>query len=234
MAKYFGDDGFAIYQLPTGSRTAVEDFKEFGKAFQVFKETKTFTNEIRTLINVSKLPLLCVEGETDCDYLRAASNLLNRNDVLEYFELFAAGSDSRLNKIETSLKVVPEPATKKVVLLHDPEDKKRPRNIDDRIYRRKMPKYDNHPLSKGIENLFDSKTIEKARRSNSQFIDVREAVKTVTRGVEGEEPRICTVNKDEKRNLCNWLCENGTSEDFRHFGEVFDTLNEIIKEFEAI
>jgi len=37
-----------------------------------------------------------------------------------------------------------------------------------------------------------------------------------------------SINKDEKGNLCNWLCENGTAEDFAHFKAVFQVIEEIV------
>jgi len=234
MERAFGEDGIEIYQLPTGSRIRTEEFSEFGDAFQLFKETREFTHETQRRIEHSQLPLLCVEGETDCDYLRKASELLNMGDLLERFELFAAGNDSMLNKIESNSKTTPESAAEKVILLHDPESRKCPEKSDGTVYyRRKMPKHDEHPLSKGIENLFDLTTIEKVCCSNLKIIDVREAVKTRTRDVEAEGPKTYTVNSDEKRNLCNWLCENGTKEDFCHFRGVFDILNDIVEKIEA-
>ena len=42
-----------------------------------------------------------------------------------------------------------------------------------------------------------------------------------------------TVNGNEKTNLCKWLCQNGTAEDFRHFEVVFDLLNQLLGEEEA-
>ena len=29
-------------------------------------------------------------------------------------------------------------------------------------------------------------------------------------------------------NLCNWFCENGTAEDFKHFRVIFDLLEDIL------
>lgn len=34
--------------------------------------------------------------------------------------------------------------------------------------------------------------------------------------------------KDSKRNLCNWLNENGTSEDFSGFEIIFKILEEVL------
>ena len=37
-------------------------------------------------------------------------------------------------------------------------------------------------------------------------------------------PEKWSINRDEKTNLCNWLCENGTAKDFESFKELFDLL----------
>ena len=37
-----------------------------------------------------------------------------------------------------------------------------------------------------------------------------------------------TVNKDEKKNLCRWICENGTEDDFSDFGLLFDLISEFL------
>jgi hypothetical protein len=42
--------------------------------------------------------------------------------------------------------------------------------------------------------------------------------------VEVAVPESRTVNKDEKGNLCEWLCEHGTAEDFAGFHVVFDLI----------
>ena len=69
MAREFGEEGFHIYDLPSGTRVAPENFDEFGQAFDAFKSTSKFRNKIQK----SQRPMLFVEGETDRDYLRRAA-----------------------------------------------------------------------------------------------------------------------------------------------------------------
>ena len=42
-------------------------------------------------------------------------------------------------------------------------------------------------------------------------------------------PEKWTVNDDEKKNLCDWICENGTAEDFASFTVVFDLLKDTVE-----
>ena len=37
-----------------------------------------------------------------------------------------------------------------------------------------------------------------------------------------------SVTDSEKANLCDWLCENGTPEDFQHFNLIFDLVEEAL------
>ena len=223
MAKVLGEDGFAVYDLPTGSRVGPEEFDEFGDALRAFKATKEFADEVRSRVEQSQQPLLYVEGSTDCDYLRRAADLLDRTEVLAGYTLLAAGGEPRMKTIWNGLTKVPEPARMTVVLLFDPEC-----NIEQQergnIYKTKMPFFEEHPIPKGIENLFDRDTLETARQQRVEFIDIDGEHKRIVRGEEESVPEFWSVNENEKRNLCDWLCAHGTCEDFSHFEKVFDTL----------
>ena len=96
-----------------------------------------------------------------------------------------------------------------------------------------MPKCADHPIAKGIEHLFDRDTLDKARGHKDAFIDIEGAHEKTLRGKTQTVPEKWTVNRDEKTNLCNWLCENGTVEDFRHFEPIFTMLEEILAASEA-
>lgn len=181
MDKMYSEDGFEIYDLPSGSRISPEEFDEFGRAFLAFKNTKEFANEIRTQISKALLPILYVEGSIDKDYLQRAAKLLGKELVLERFEIKDAGGASNLKKIWSLNKQLPESTLKTVILLHDPEN-----NVEEmyesQIHKRKMSFFDEHPIKKGIENLFDQKTLEKARTHSTQFIDIIQSHTKTVRG----------------------------------------------------
>ncbi len=230
MAKVFGEDDFEVYDLPNGSRIAPEDFDEFGQAFQAFKVTTEFSKAIRAQVEKAQRPILFVEGKTDRDYLRRAAELLGKNDVLEKFEVQAAGGNGRLKTIWTNLEKlagIPGLSEKTVVLLHDPES---PLDDDDKgnIHKRKIPRVGEHPINKGVENLFGKATLERAQQQHPRFIDIASSHTKTVRGKEECVPESWSVNDDEKRNLCDWLRSHGTVEDFRHFGEVIRILEQIV------
>ena len=91
-------------------------------------------------------------------------------------------------------------------------------------HRLTIPRQNDHPIEKGIENLFDQETLKGALNHKPEFIDVANAHQEKVRGQTKIIPEKWVVNEDEKPNLCNWLCENGTAEDFEHFQVVFDLL----------
>ena len=227
MAKVFGEEGFQVYDLPSGSRVTPEDFDEFGQAFLAFKATSEFSDEVRLQVEKSHRPILFVEGPTDRDYLQHAGDLLGKAHILDEFEVQPAGGYGRLKTIWKSLTSVPESAAKAAVLLHDPESQV---GDEDKglIRKRKMPHFGEHPISKGVENLFNWTTLERARREHAEFIDVDPSRTKIERGKEVPVPESWSVNDDEKRNLCDWLCDQGTYEDFRHFEAVFETLEQVV------
>jgi hypothetical protein len=81
-------------------------------------------------------------------------------------------------------------------------------------------------ISKGIENLFPSDLIEKATKVKMSLIDKTYTESTI-RGVTTYETTFI-VNEDEKKNLCNWICSNATTNDFKNFLLVFDCISTIL------
>lgn len=63
---------------------------------------------------------------------------------------------------------------------------------------------------------------------SEKFIDVIPEIRKTVRGREVIEPEVLNVNPDEKKNLCTWLCKDGTAEDFAGFGVVFDLIEHAI------
>ncbi len=59
------------------------------------------------------------------------------------------------------------------------------------------------------------------------FVDVRAEHEVTERGQRRVVPERWAVNEDEKGNLCEWLCENGTAVDFRHFDRIRQELSDI-------
>lgn len=228
MKNVFGEDGFALYRLPHGKQISPEEFSEFGNAYQAFTETSKFSDDIRTAIESAPKPLLFVEGTTNVKYLQTASKLLGKEELLERIDIRDGNGKDNLRGAWNSLvqlsKSLPQFPLRKVMLLFDCDYEYRG-GIKDKgnLSRRKIPQQSDHPLEKGIENLFSKATLEKAR----EFLIITQATETRD-GRDIPLPEKWCVNEKHKTNLCNWLCEHGKDDDFQHFQTVFDLLEEAL------
>ena len=232
MRETFGQDNFAIYRMPQGEPIGPEEFSEFDNAYKVFAETRKFSQDMQKAIDNAQKPIVFVEGTTDIKHLQKAAELLGRKQVIEKVELKDGGGSGNLDNMWRNLKTeLAEIAPQKVIFLHDCERSNAP-DRKGRAHNCKIPKQGSYPIQKGIENLFPKTTLEKAIEHKPAFIDIVGAHTKTERGVSKDAPEEWTVNEYEKTNLCDWLCENGTAEDFEHFQEVFNMLEAILADGE--
>ncbi len=229
MNKLLGKDGFALYRLPQGHQISPEEFSEFGHAYQAFMQTTKYSRDVRVAIRDARRPVVFVEGVTDQKYIERAAQLLNRISLFQKIEVQAGGGKDNLKRVWKSYKVpMSDIIPQRILLLYDCEEKIEPNNKGE-IFRRTIPVQPENPICKGIENLFSRSTLDKASKQNPAFIDIDPArIKTI-RGEKQAIPDLWTVNGKEKTNLCNWLCEHGTAEDFAHFQVIFDLIEEILE-----
>jgi hypothetical protein len=151
--------------------------------------------------------------------------LLGRESSIEGKRLLDGMGFGSLDKVWKSFDgVVSSLVLHPVLLLYDADTKK---CATDRglIKKRVIPFILDNPIESGIENLFAATTIEKVEANHPEFIDLVEVSETRVRGRSSAASVLRTVNRDEKGNLCGWLCENGTKEDFESFHRVFDLID---------
>jgi hypothetical protein len=225
LEEELGADKISIINLPEGKEISVSSFSEFGVAYDAFKQTQVFTKDLEQAINESTKPLLYVEGDYDTKYLKKSAELLGKTDVLDMFNIRDGDGSQNLNKIWDAFNKTNFSSTLQslVVLLYDCDTNVQDMNKNNK-YKRCMPVQSDTPIKKGVENLFSLKTIEKARTHKKAMISLSTE--------EDRDNTITTyrVHKDEKRNLCDWLCTNGELDDFERFAVIFDMLDEIISE----
>lgn len=233
MSSVLGDGGFALYEMPQGQLISAEEFREVDNAYRVFAETRSFEEDLKRKLVASQKPVLYVEGTTDAAYLRAAADRLECSALLDRFDLSGIGGKGQLSKTWTALQKLESQATETVaprvvLLLHDPEYEGDPDSIGN-VFRRAMPLMADRRITKGIEHLFPNEAIERARQAKPAHIDIERPHSRIVRGQETDVPEQWTVNEDEKANLCQWFCENGTAEDFGDFAGVFNILEEVLQ-----
>lgn len=92
MEKKFGEDGIEIREMPDAKRISAERFSEFNKAFEYYKNTKSFEEEIK---KSDKDFILFVEGESDKTILENAWKKLFPDEKMS-FNIHNAFSQSQL------------------------------------------------------------------------------------------------------------------------------------------
>ena len=230
MKTQFGDTGFEILSLPAGVKIGVEEFEEFQSAFDYYKESNTFRDKIKSEVEQAQKPVIFVEGDYDIKYLSKAALLLDKQSILNKIKLLDGDGFGNLDKIWTTCNnsklaiVFPNI----VGLIYDCDTNK-PKGDNHMAKKRVIPTVSSNPISKGIENLIPASRINNLRESHPQFFDITPEVERKVRAVSQIQPETCEINKDEKGNLCKWLCENGTAEDFAQFESVFTLIEEIIE-----
>ena len=229
MAQTFGEDGFGLYRMPTGEQIGPEEFSEFHGAYRALSSTLQFKKDMQEAIERSQKPIVFMEGITDVKYLQRASELLGRQTLLDSVELKDGNGSGNLVSIWRTPKMLSESIMhRKIVLVFDPDTNEEPSERG-AIFKRIIPVFDGNPVKKGIENLFEKRTLSRAIKDNPAFIDVEDAHSKLERGQASKVPEKWSVNKDEKSNLCNWLCEHGTRWDFRHFEKILEILEEALR-----
>lgn len=228
MEEKFGSDGFLIYNMPNGIRVAASDFSEFTAAYEAFKETTRHREEIQRELEQHVKPVVFVEGDYDIRYLMKAAEILGKSELFQRVQLKDGNGFGGLDKIwknyNNSLSTI---LPGKIILLYDCDTNKQD-GVQNQVYRRAIPTIAEHPIKVGIENLFPPTTIEKLEKANPKFIDINEQSVSRIRGEFKTIPSVKLVNKDEKGNICNWLCSNGEAEDFQEFERVFNIIEKVI------
>ncbi len=234
--KFKDNGGFDLFEMPSGERISAEEFSEFEKAYSTFRQTNIFEKDIDNRIKSIQKPTIFVEGKTDVKYIKKAIEIFNRNDLSEKIEIEQIGyedengaknsNDKALFNAEKFLEANQKFLNNKVLILHDPENKVQERWIGEKLRISKMPFFEENFLNKGIENLFSKETTDKIEKEKPQYIDFTQSYKRI-RG-KNDESYKHFVNKDEKVNLCNWICENGTEEDFENFKVILEIIDEFL------
>ncbi len=169
LEAILGVDNFSLIQMPTGDFINPEQFSEFDVAYNSFKISQKYESEIKEAIEKSRKPILFVEGDYDIKYLETASILLGKQEILDKLEIKDGGGYGGLDNVKKHFNTkLAEITPQKILLLYDCDIPK-PDTTKGNVVTKVMPKQDNTPICKGIENLFGKDTVEKAKNDKSKF-----------------------------------------------------------------
>lgn len=232
MKREFGDDNFEIRNMPNGEVITTERFSEFENAYSILKNTTQFEEDINKKIKESQKPIVFVEGDYDTRYIKKACELLGKKEILGKVEIRDVVGYGNLDNIwknfdnKTKLsEIIPQ----KIILVYDCDIKKQNNKIG-KIFKRTIPTIEGEIIEKGIENLFSKIVLEKAIENKKAYIDITSEIVKTERGVDITIPEKWEINKDEKGNLCDWICANGTKEDFENFEVIFKIIEECLED----
>lgn len=224
MEERLGVDGFKVINMPNGEVVSASDFSEFTAAYETFKQTNQHRQEIANALKNNSQPIVFVEGDYDIRYITRAAELFGKSHILDAIQLRDGSGYGNLDKIwrfyETQLA---ELLPSHILLLYDCDTNKTP-SKKGKLIKRTIPSIADSAISTGIENLIPPELIRQIENSHPQFIDSIDPTTTRIRGDIVVSPARKTINRDEKRNLCDWICSNGTAEDFRNFSSILDII----------
>ena len=224
MEEKLGADGFKIINMPDGEVVSASDFSEFTAAYETFKQTNLYRLEIANALSANLRPIVFVEGDYDIRYISRAAELLGKTHVINAIQLRDGSGLGNLDKIWRAYEVqLAELLPSKILLLYDCDTNKAAADKG-KLVKRVMPLIPDSEITTGIENLIPPALIQRLEVTHPQFIDVSHATVTRVRGIDVNIRNKKSVNKDEKKNLCEWLCANGTAENFCNFISVFEII----------
>ena len=227
MEKTFSPTGVKIVEMPSGSSIRAEAFAEFGHAFKILQDTRTFAAEIERVASSPGKLLILTEGETDPLYLEAAVDLLNYQKLASQVEFawigakdlksgqgFNTGKDA-LNHALSLFKAKSHLFARPILLLYDNDTMKVAEDIG-LIHVRTMPSnLENDLIEAGIENLLDKDAI---------IMEMFE--KTIRKKKNGSSVTNVDLNK---MRLCDYLCnQKKRAEDFNAFRPLLDEIERLI------
>ncbi len=223
MEKRFGADRITILELPEAKRINSERYSEFGKAFEFYKNTEHFEEDIKQLIANATKPVVFTEGKTDARYIQTALELFGEEELLNSLDIRPVGREinegtdsgghTGLNNFLKIYAAHPLSFNHAILLLYDWDGNKQADQIE-KLWIRPIPKNVKDPdEKKGIENLFPSHLFKDCFYQEKP-----------KKGVHGKSN---VIQEFKKQEFCQWICEEQRNpDDFENFKGIVEILKE--------
>ena len=225
MEREFGADHIQVIDMPDGIPVGAETYAEFGTALDALATSHAFSERVLNEARASDKPIVYVEGETDAPYLKRAAVLLDKSEILKACDIewigakdengqgFNTGKDALKHTLSV-LKSNPDLVKRKVLLLHDNDSNTADQNYKNVVVR-KIPINDkNTKVTAGIENLLSESALEE--RFYQEVTEHKPRGETITRKV------------IRKSDLCDYLCSDGTADQFVEFAGALRIIEDYI------
>lgn len=107
MDETFGENNYEVYQMPTGIKIGIEYFSEFQRAYDYFRETQKYQDDIREAINKNNIgkTLIITEGATDWRHMKVAYNKLSSENKISNLDFEFLEYDPSNSKSKSNLKL---------------------------------------------------------------------------------------------------------------------------------
>ena len=232
LEKKLGESESTIVDLPDGLQISAERYSGFKRAYELFSGTRKHEEELVNAVKKATKHILFVEGEIDRDYITKAAEVLEKSELLSAFEIQVCGGSGNLNKAWKDFRNRSTNPSQVIILLYDCDENVKNDYIG-KTFRRKIP-FHKSEIKKGIENLLPQSTIDRAKEQKPEFFDCTPKIDEIKRGKNVSKPERWSVNSDEKRSLCNWICQDGKVEDFEQFNIVFEILTNCLVDHDSV
>lgn len=169
-------------------------------------------------------PQIHLEGTTDIDYWKKALSLFgDEYKILKTIKTVDGNGGESKTTYNNLRKVSENYILSKHIFVFDCDESKAER-LDGKLLFVKNDKNKKSLVEKGIENLFNEDVLTRAYSYKNDFFEVSNVTSR------GSNTIKYTVHPDEKRNLCNWICENATKEDFLNFEPLFNKIKNVLSD----
>lgn len=236
LEKKLGTECIRIIDMNSGAEINSERFSEFQKSYDYYKASVTFDNDMQQRLKQLARPTIFLEGESDVIYLKRALEVLERNDILEIYDINKVGAtidgkevgggDSGLDRLREFVKTNEDYLTRPTLLIYDCDIRKSPENIE-LLSIRSTPKIDDIVNDKGVENLLpetyftatDEEFSQLYSCERSEFWARTELKKGYgTRGYSEEFKKV---------RFANWFCDTQASiTNFANFQRIIEIIDE--------
>ena len=114
MKDIFEEDGFIIYEMPTGYKIEPEEFSEFEKSYQYYRGTDLFKNDVEDILKKQNgKSIIVTEGKTDWKHMKSALEKFKEQglymdldiEFLEYENDIKMGYNNLINFCEGASKL---------------------------------------------------------------------------------------------------------------------------------